>query len=183
MKIKAIDKLLLILLALVLVALGVLLICMALGVVAPQGCVNALAVLYSGFWSALILGVVGALILILTFRVLIAFLRKPQQPREQNALVSAGEFGSTYISYAAIDAMVQRHCKGNAKIKECQSSIMPADDGVTIALKLMVQNDVAVPQLTEDLMQSLKVYVEQLSGITVKDIRMVVQSAPVPKAN
>ena len=182
MKIKAIDKLLLCLLSVVLAALGVAMVLMALGVIHPQGCVNLLTVLYSGFWPALIMGLVGAVILILTFRVLIAVFRGPGAQREQSVQVSAGEFGSAYVSYAAIDAMVQRHVKANNRVKECQSAILPAEEGVNISLKLIIQNDVEIPQLTEGLMQSLKAYTEQLSGVQVKDIRILVQSAPPAKA-
>ena len=113
--------------------------------------------------------------------VLAGFTRGPKEPAQAPvtaALVSAGDYGTTQISLSAIDAMVQRHCKANVKIREVTSVISLQEGGVGIQLKLSLLNDANIPETTEALRTSLRENIESLTGIQVRDVSIMVVNTP-----
>ncbi|HWS29845.1 MAG TPA: alkaline shock response membrane anchor protein AmaP [Clostridia bacterium] len=175
MKPRMIDRVLLVLMMLVLIALAVLLLAIATHVLPIEYVTYNAALAYSGLYASLILGGTGILILILAIRLLIGFNRRPSTPRITSALVSSNELGATHIALAAVDNLVQRHCRANGKIKECVSTIYTTPDGgLRIALKLVVLPETAVPQFTEELKTSLKSYLEEYTGIPVREIAILI---------
>ena len=52
--------------------------------------------------------------------------------------------------------MVQRHCRAQARVRDCYSTVRAAEDGVSIGIRLHVLPDTDAVKLTEELQQSLK---------------------------
>ena len=177
-KVNGFDRFLLVLMMLIVIVVGLAFVCMAIGVITLDMLDTAAVLAYSGLWGRLITGAIGVVLLILGFRIVIAFNRRGGESREASVLVNSGEFGSTYITIAALDAMVQKHCRANPKVRECVSHVRPADGQLAIRLKLITLSDVCVPELSNELQSSLKEYIESLSGIVVRDINLTVQSQP-----
>ena len=173
---KIIDKFFLVILLLVLLALSVFGLCVMLGFIglAP---ISAFLTLMTSYIVNVVIGcAVCALLLILTFRVMIAAFRGPAktQPAPSSILINSGEFGALHITVAALDAMVQRYCHANSKIRECYSAIMPTATGVSIKLRVSVVNDVNLPEFTQALQSGLKEQLEELSGLKVLDIDVLI---------
>ncbi|OQB25213.1 MAG: hypothetical protein BWY11_00543 [Firmicutes bacterium ADurb.Bin182] len=182
MKIKLIDR---ILLALILIA--VLLICAALIGIAlrliPMALLQSMVEWpFLNVVNSAVLGSAGALFFILAFRLFFAGKKQPEQ-KPAFSLVKNNEFGSVYITLSAIDSMIQKHCRSNTRIRDCQSAVNLTDDGIRINLKLSLLPDSNVPELTAELQKGLKEYVESLSGIMVQDIGILVESmSSLPKS-
>lgn len=172
MKPKLFDRILLaiLLLFIVLMAVGLLVLCMR--VVPLSEIQNTIAFLYADSISLIVVALVCVVLLAIALR--LAFGGKAQ--KQPNAtLVKATEIGGTYISLAALNTMVQKHCRANNRIRNCTSSVNAVRDGVTIALKLALMPDTDIPKLTQELQKSLKEYVETLSGIHVLQIGILVE--------
>ncbi|MEG1547800.1 MAG: alkaline shock response membrane anchor protein AmaP [Clostridia bacterium] len=177
-KITGFDRFLLIFMMLVVILTGLALICIAMNIVTMETLVRIVSMAYGSLLSALITGAIGIVLLIVALRIIIAFNRRACEQKPASVLVNAGELGSTYISLCAIDGMIQKHCRANSKVKECASMVVPREDGIAIQLKLVLLTDVSVPELTHELHESLKIYIESLSGISVKDIGILVLNTP-----
>jgi uncharacterized alkaline shock family protein YloU len=54
--------------------------------------------------------------------------------------------------------------------------IKKREDGISILLKLVVNYDVAIPEMTSALQKSIKNYIETTAGITVKDVNISVDN-------
>ena len=180
-KVKGFDKFLLVLLMLIVILVGAAFVCMAIGVITAKMLEFAVGLSYYSVVSRLVTGAIGVVLLILAFRILIAFNRKETERKDASILVKLGEYGSTYITIAALDSMVQKHCRANPKVKECISRIIPLQDQINIKLRLTVLADTCIPELTGELQSTLKTYVETLSGITVSGIDITILSQPAQK--
>ncbi len=182
MKMKIFDRVLLaiILILMFLVALVVL----AIGVrVLPQEIAQGVvAVLYTGTANAIILSVVAVIVILMVLR--LAFRRrKPASKPATSTLIRTTDIGACYISMAAMNNMVQKHCRSNTRLRECFSSIMPVEGGVQIALRVTLMPDTEIPVLLDTLQKSLKEYIENCSGVNVRDIQIMVDSEPtLPKS-
>ena len=126
-----------------------------------------------------------AAVFLVSLRLIIGFNKQPKgekTPVATAATVASGDFGTVQITLAAIDAMVQRHCRANNKVREATSVVSTRDGGVAISLKLVLLSDANVPEVTTELQKSLKEYIEGLTGIMTSDINIVVVSAPAQQA-
>jgi hypothetical protein len=173
---KLFDRFFLVLLLLVLLALAALCLGIAFGIVTGTH-LAAFAMLISGrIVNAAILCAASVALLALTLRVLIAFFRgEPDGPALPSSIhVNSGEFGALHISTAALDAMVQRFCHANGKIRECYSAIYPAPTGISLKLRVSVVNDVNIPEFTQALQSGLKQNIEELSGLKVLDVDVLI---------
>ena len=184
MRFKVIDKILLSILLLLIAALAVGLFGIATKLVTKGMLdIGVSVIIYEK--NALILAGVGFVLLIFVIRLFVAMGKKrdaagsaAKQPT--SALLLEGEGGTAYITLAAIDAMVQRHCRGNGKVKECESAVSLVEAGITVNLKLSVLNETIVPELVTDLQKSLREYVETLSGIRVREVNILIVHMPAP---
>lgn len=126
-----------------------------------------------------IMGVFG---IVIALRVMVAMAMDTPQSESTAAPtsihLSTSDYGSTYVSLAAIDAMAQRHCRNVQKVKECMTNVTSCENGVRIAIKLVLSNEANIPEITASLQKSLKEYVEELSGVAVADVSILIISAP-----
>ena len=187
MKFKWIDKLLLVVVLLLVIALAALCIGIAMSFITADMVAHIVGILTNGMIeNKLIMGGIGLVLLIIAFRLFIAMGNKKDTqpaaaPKPVSALIHSGENGSAFISLAAIDGMVQRHCRANPKVKECESNVVASEDGfISIGLKLSVSNETVLPEFTKALQESLKAYIETYCGIAVRDIGILIVSAPAP---
>ncbi|HWQ57943.1 MAG TPA: alkaline shock response membrane anchor protein AmaP [Clostridia bacterium] len=186
MKFRFIDKLLLVLLLLLAVALCALCLGVAMDLI-PGALVQEYAgILTNGLIvNRLILGAIGLALLIVALRLFIAMGRREIAPREKaptSALLATSENGTAYITLSALDALVQRHCRANTRIKECESAVVAMQNGVSVSLKLQVLPDTVIPELTAQLQKSLKEYIETVSGIAVVGVDILILPLAQPKA-
>ena len=102
-----------------------------------------------------------------------------------STMLKSGDNGTAYMTITAIDSQVQRHCRANAKVKECDSVVVPAGEsasGISIKLKLSVAPDTVIPELSANLQQSLKEYIETLCGVSVNAIDILIVPTQPPKS-
>ena len=188
MKPSYFDRFLLTICAILSMAAGLALLLVAVGFFSLEAArlmVDAYAAQAGSLNFRLLVGCVGLLVFLVSLRLIIGFNKRSKAQKEPTATVATiatGDYGTVQISLAAIDAMVQRHCRTNNKVRETTSMVSTRDGGVAISLKLVLLSDANVPEVTAELQKSLKEYIEGLTGIVVNDISIMVISAPSQQA-
>lgn len=184
MKPSFFDRFLLVISTLVCMAAGIALLLVAAGIFSLEAArmlVDGYAAQAGNLYFRLTVGGAGLIIFLVALRLIIGFNRRAREekaPVLTSATIATGDFGSVQITLAAIDAMVQRHCRANSKVREAASVVSTRDGSVSINLKLVLLTDANVPETTKELQKSLKEYIEGLTGIVVNDISMMVINAP-----
>lgn len=177
------DRILLALVLLVMAILSVAMILLACGVFPVLQVQNVFQNLLTSSTYVLVLGIVGGILLLMVLRLMFAGKDKKEiQPT--STLIKATEFGASYITLSAIDSMVQKHCRTNNRIRQTVSSVLGVrDGGILIRVRLSLMPDTDIPELTLALQQSLKEYIEKLSGIAVREVHILVEDTSInPKS-
>lgn len=191
MRFNFFDKFMLVLILLGMIALSALCIAASMGFVTFEMIAYPISIITNGLiGNRLILGGAGVVLLAVALRLFVAMGKKREVKANTaaaptSAVMLSGENGTAYISIAAIDQLVQRHCRANAKVKECESVVVPVQEpgsGVSIRLKLSVAAETVVPELSGSLQQSLKQYVESLSGVNVNVVDILIVPTQQAKA-
>ena len=177
MKISVFDRILTVLLSLVLLAASVMLIAYAANLISLESIYAAVTLVFgnTSLKPMLIIGAVGALLLIIAIRLIVACCSgKRTPPVPTSVLVRTSEYGMTNITLAAIDSMVQRCCRTMQQIKDCTTSVLPSGSGISVVL----MPDVAVPEFSEALQKNVKDTVEGLAGVEVNNVSVLIVEPP-----
>ncbi len=136
--------------------------------------VPGLAVYLPGWvGEELVLGVTAGLLLIALILLIFGF-RRAKGPG--NAVLKGSEYGEVAISIAAIENIVLRVIQQTQGIKDVSRQVSFTQDGLVITVKIRVMPDVAMPSLTNELQSKIKEYVEEITGITVHEVKIIVEN-------
>ena len=179
MKLNALGSILLALLLIAAIVFSFLLFGVALGII-DMGVLGMLVQSLSLAPNRLIVAAAGGALLLVSLLLLFCGRVKHEKKAEAapaSALMQQNEIGGTYVSLDAIDAMVQKHCRAQSSVRDCQSTLRSLEDGVSIGIRLSVLPDTDIATLTQQLQSSLREYIQSLTGITVKEIGILVENA------
>ena len=181
MKLRIFDRILLAILLIAAILFSFILFGIAAQLIPEKAAMGFIDLFYAYRQNALILAGAGAVLLLICVKLLFAGRGGKDKSKEAAApastLMRQNENGGMFISLDALDAMVKKHCASQSGIQDCQTTIRAAEDGVTIGIRLSVPPDTEVVNLTESLQQSLKAYIQGLTGINVKEIGILVENA------
>lgn len=180
MKLKWFDRLLLGILLIAAIVTAFVLFGMAANLIQEPVVTSFIAQFYAFTENALILAGCGLVLLLISIKLLFAGKGKKAEVRPASALMKQTEFGGTFITLEALDAMIQKHCRAQQRVKDCHTTLHSTEAGVTVGIRLAVLPDTDVVTLSAELQKSLKEYVESLTGIHVNEIGILVESAAVP---
>lgn len=126
----------------------------------------------------------GAILLILSvYLVCVSFARKKVHA-PKSITVRQSEVGSVEISLEAIDTLVQKCARSFSEVRDCRSQVTVTQfNDIIIAIKLHIMPDTDIPDLTARMQAELKSYVERISGISVREIKVLVESTGVNLAS
>lgn len=170
MKTRILDRILLAIILIVIIAVSLGAATLSLGLISIDMVQSCLVGLYASMTARLVIGIV-ALVLIL-FALLLAF-RKPQKP-QATAMITKTDTGASYIAISALNSMAHKHCCQNHSVRECIVKVNAESDGIAIEAQLSLVADTNIPSVIAELRQTLKEYMESMSGIPVKNIRFLI---------
>lgn len=169
------DKLLVIISSLLLAAISIVMIVFSCGLIEAQFFWTRLAMLH-GRWEV---SVIAAIFLIISLKLIFSSLKTQKQPE---ILVNSCELGNTIMSENAIESLVLKISRDIKNIQDVKVKLKKQDDGISIMLKLMVDYDVNIPDLSDELRNTIKDYVENTAGVIVKDVNIKVDNVSNPSS-
>lgn len=87
-----------------------------------------------------------------------------------------GEFGEVYITLSALENMVLRVVQRTRGIRDSSRSVIHTPQGLVVYLRVKVLPDQNLPDLTGELQNSVKTYLEESTGMFVNEVRVSVES-------
>jgi uncharacterized alkaline shock family protein YloU len=130
--------------------------------------------LYSGLWPALAAGVVALIVLIWSLKLLsLAFKREPRMDRS-SVSVQHTENGSVRISVAAMDTLVKQAIAHDEGVVDIKTSIINHEDSISVSIDMTLASDVHIPNVTMMMQRSIKNFIEEFSGIAVREVTIMV---------
>ena len=123
--------------------------------------------------------VVSACLLLLAILLLFGVVFHSSGRKKENGMaanvIMVGENGSNVqISTAAVDCIIQQQKKDYPAVKELESKISQVADGAQIMLKVVVSADANIPELANNLQNSVKTQLENMVGLKVASVKIIV---------
>lgn len=182
MKMSPLDKFLfmiytLLIALLTISVLGVFL-AIAINVIPLMEVKYALQTMELGWKFFLISGSVLIIFLVLSIKLFFVGVK----PRASSStLIKHTELGIIQVSINALEAMAQKAISDFEEVKDMRISISNDIDGISIRLKILVMPDVILPELSVAIQEKVKSYIENHSGVTVKEVLVYIDTLPKPQ--
>jgi uncharacterized alkaline shock family protein YloU len=122
-----------------------------------------------GRWELLLTGIV---FLVVSIRLLISGMR---YKTGAEAVIRNTSLGQIRILLSAVETAVIRAAKDVAGVKDIKVKMLRNGDNINIVLKVSIMPDIGIPETTEDIQRNVKSYVEQIIGIKINEIKVVVE--------
>lgn len=108
--------------------------------------------------------------------VLLLFSTQGRKKKENGSIVSFTEIGEIRISFRAIENMVLNASRKVKGIREVNTRFHFTEQGLVIYLRVKVIPDVTVPGLVGELQTSVRDYVQEISGSSVAEVKVLVEN-------
>lgn len=92
------------------------------------------------------------------------------------AVVHDGALGQVRIALGAIENLVEKVVAQNSGIKEVKARVMGVPQGIGIIVRATVTPDIKIPEVSDAIQQQVKERVLEVTGITVHNVRILVES-------
>lgn len=167
---KIVDRLLV-----VLVSLGTI-VSAAVIVLLVAGWEMPLWYLEAGLWSPGVrigTGLGGAVLLVIG---LVVLARQFSPPPVTRALIQTTSLGDVKISVEGLENLVSRACYQIRGIREAKVRVDVFPGSIGVFVRAIVGEEVNIPEVTKELQERVKNYVEQVSGIVISEVRVLVDN-------
>jgi uncharacterized alkaline shock family protein YloU len=164
---KTHDKLLIVFNSLVLIAIAVFI--MAVSV--DPGLLEIVLISLSSNTGRIIGVAAGFILLILGFKTIISSFSKKLPTL---ASIQTTDLGVVNITVTALEHLVSKAAKQIKEVKEIKPRVKPLNNGVAVFLNAGVSTESNLPIVTKELQDTVKEYIEQIAGIDVLEVKILV---------
>ncbi len=141
----------------------------SIGATEPLRYINTMA---SSPENLIITGSVGIVLCILALVLL--FLGLQTNSHGDNVLVEKGLLGEVSMSISAIKLIIMKAVRQVDGVKETRSIVKKTPAGLAITLHMMINPELNVPELTSATQQKVKEYLENIGGLQIAEIKVLV---------
>ncbi|MFD0958713.1 alkaline shock response membrane anchor protein AmaP [Paenibacillus chungangensis] len=118
------------------------------------------------------IGVVGIVLLLISFRFFVMSLRRGGASAQ--SIDQRTEFGDIRISMETIENLALKSASRQRGVKELRARVRVTDAGIEIMLRAIVDGEHSIPVLTEEIQRAVKEHVEEITGIPVVNVAVFV---------
>ncbi|MDL2206181.1 alkaline shock response membrane anchor protein AmaP, partial [Eubacteriales bacterium OttesenSCG-928-N13] len=104
---------------------------------------------------------------------MLAFRHKPKLDKS-SVSVQNTENGSVRISVQAMDVLVRQAIGNTEGVVDIKTRIINHEDSITVKVDMTLDSDVHIPNVTMLMQRSVKNFIEEYSGIAVREVTILV---------
>ena len=117
-----------------------------------------------------------ALLMALVGVLLISAMTPSRKKRSSNFAIQRNENGMVRISLKALETLVSKCLNQHAELKVITSSMYSDEESIRVDVHIALQSDISMPLAISALQKQIKRYIEACSGVNVQEVRVFVDS-------
>ena len=144
-----------------------------LGVAAPLDVLDDFRTSFLTVFNSWPYAVLGGVVFLLALWVFLINLLREER---QKSINSQGELGEYRITFTALENLVLQSAAEVKGVRDTKTRLSQSDGGLVIYLRLTTVPDTKVPELVDEIQKNIKEYVEEISGITVAEVKVLIDN-------
>jgi len=118
-----------------------------------------------------VLGITGTVVFAFSLTVFIGCFRvKP----DRMAAIHDTALGKVHITIAALEHLIIKAAKSVQGVREVKPYLQGGDQGINVQLKIQIMPDINIPYVTESLQKTVREYVQKTAGLSISEIKVLV---------
>jgi uncharacterized alkaline shock family protein YloU len=105
----------------------------------------------------------------------------PRKRMEKVAVIEDNPLGQVRIALTAVESLVSKVVGNFNGVREVRPKVLTQTDGIAIQVKLVTAPSISIPEVSQEIQQQVKDKVLEVTGITVNNIRVVVENITTAK--
>jgi uncharacterized alkaline shock family protein YloU len=148
--------------AVIIIAIGLAMIVFSLNLLLPQDINNLLVYSQSNQNSRIIIGLIGALLILISFSFAQLILGKFQRERTIAFTTSSGQ---VTISLSAVEDLIRRLAGVIPEVKELRPNVVANKKGIIVDMRVVLRSEANIPELTNRLQDITKSKIQDVLGL------------------
>ncbi|MDO4547417.1 MAG: alkaline shock response membrane anchor protein AmaP [Clostridia bacterium] len=141
---------------------------------------NYVITLNSGAGPVIAVAIAAIGMLIWSYALLRAAFGRRGSLDNSSVSLSDNENGNVRISIQAMDSLVKRAIGDLSGIASIKTNVLGNEDSISVEVNMALESDVHIPNATMLLQRTVKNFIEEYSGIAVRDVSVLVTSVASP---
>lgn len=129
--------------------------------------------IYAGFGPNIPYLIVGIIFLIISLRFFFSAFSFRKQKAEKG-IRQRSEYGEINITLQTIQAIAERAARKIKGVRELKTAVKALESGNIIALRISVDGETPIPEMTQKLQFEVKAQVEAIAGVEIAEVTVVV---------
>jgi uncharacterized alkaline shock family protein YloU len=122
-------------------------------------------------WFVLI---VSALLFVIGLLIMFGSAFHHQRHSKSDVISTQTQGDDVQISVGAIDCIVGQVVKSYSQVKSVNTIVSESPEGIKVKAKTVVNGDINIPDLANNLREDIKIQLETMVGLKVKEVKIVV---------
>lgn len=144
-----------------------------MGLAAPFPFLDGFRTSFSQLFNNWPVALTAAVLFILSLWILIAHLLPSDRMKTINR---QGELGEYRISFDALENMVLQATRDIHGVRDTRTRLSVSDAGLVIYVRIATMPDIKVPDLAGEIQKNVKDYVQDISGVDVAEVKVLVEN-------
>ncbi len=98
----------------------------------------------------------------------------PQKSRQEKAIRQRGEYGEVHITLNTIQSIAERVARKVKGVRELRTTVKALESGNIISLRVTVDGETSIPEMTQALQYEVKTNVETIAGVDITEVKVIV---------
>lgn len=164
------DRIILTVYMLLMVVVSLFLIVIPFGLI-PSNVVGMAVDMVSSNWYYLLVGLV---LLVVSIKLLLSGVSSGKKTR--GGVIKASEFGEIRISMETFESLGMKVVKQISGVRDAKVRVDIGEAGLIVFVRLLVLPDVNIPKTMSDVQGSIKSYIESITEVLVKEVKVEIQN-------
>ncbi|MCD1260686.1 alkaline shock response membrane anchor protein AmaP [Paenibacillus athensensis] len=178
--IKIVDRFLLLIYSLIVFAASIVVLFATFGWIDKSDADSVLSDLYTDDRVAVTAIIIAAVILLISVRFLYVSLRRSRS--QTPSIDQRTDYGDIRISLETVENLSLKAAGRTKGVKDLRARVKVSPAGLEILIRTVVDGESSIPDMTEEMQNGVKRYIEDITGIPVASVTVyvanIVQSAP-----
>lgn len=148
--------------AVIIIGIGLAMIVFSFNLLLPQDISNLLIFAQSSQNSRIIIGLAGALLILISFSFAQVILGKFQRER---TIAFATSSGQVTISLSAVEDLIRRLSGIIPEVKELRPNVVASKKGIVVDMRVVLRSEANIPELTGRLQDITKTKIQEVLGV------------------
>ena len=180
MKTGFLDRVLIYLFSLIAACLAVLAALRAFGLDLVETFFEGLSAAAPGLlWKLIVSGLAAVVVLLAVYAMVVV--TPSRKKKSAFVTLNADENGQVRVALPAIRELAMQALRGVAGSQDAEIRVYEDSDAISVAVNMSVTSDMHVPTVTMNLQRAIKEHIQKSSGVSVRNVTVVVDSVlPAP---